>query len=106
MVILRAPILFEEMRLVKGQSLDEIRPPGFISRVFDVGAKAVQVIAGMKIVDPMILGNLGLPPGTIRSLATAAVFHGRTRNLNIFPIAGMFGRSSQHGSAKHIRIVN
>src|SRR6266480_5463086 len=106
MVELRATVLFKEMGLIKLHSVAEIPAPSLVSRALDIGPKTVEVVTGMKVVDPMILRSFRVPPGTIDELAGAAVFHRRAGHINVLSIARMFCCSGEHRGAKHIRVVD
>src|SRR6476469_7168900 len=60
----------------------------------------------MKIVYPMVGRFLGVPPGSILSLASAAVENGLTSHVDILRVARVFPAPGKHGCAEKVRVVN
>ena len=43
-----------------------VRHEGLVARVVDVTLDAVEIVGGVKIVDPVVFGILAIPPSTVR----------------------------------------
>src|SRR5262249_31155363 len=73
---------------------------------FDIALDAVQIVAGMEIVDPMILRFFAIPPRPIRQLAMTTVAHGLTRHFQELRAGRLFPCARQQSGTKEIGIVN
>src|ERR1700724_932694 len=92
---------FEEV-----ESLDHIRPELLVAGAVDIEAKPIQVVASVKVVNPMILRSLGIPPGPIGTLARATVLHGGPCDTTEFLIPGFRSGSCKQASAKHVGVMD
>ena len=57
---------------------------------FDVALGAIQIVAGVKIVDPMILRLFPVPPCAVRQLTMTAIAHSFTCDFQELPARGVF----------------
>src|SRR5580704_16516822 len=68
-VILRAPGLVKEMRLEKPKAPSKLPRELGVASVLDVALQAVQIVARVEIVNPVILVVFGIPPSAVREHA-------------------------------------
>ena len=76
-------------------TVTEVLLERIIPRGFNVTFYAVEVVAGVEIIDPMIFRLLAVPPRTIRQLTMAAVAHCLPRDFQKLGVAGMFPRAGE-----------
>src|SRR3984957_20854231 len=69
MVVLRAAVGFEKIGLVVPQPVLEILAPALISGRVNIMLETVEVVAGVKVIDPLELGLFGVPPCAAGQLA-------------------------------------
>ena len=74
-VVLRATAIFEECRREISQASLEVRAKFIVAARFKIAVQAVEVVASMKVVDPMKFWLLGIPPRAVGQLPGAAVLH-------------------------------
>src|SRR3989338_3189654 len=74
-VIFGSSAFFKEIFLKKCKTILKVVVIISITRDVDISLQTIQIIAGMKIVYPVVLGILTIIPATIRQLPCATIFH-------------------------------
>jgi hypothetical protein len=64
-----------------------------IAACFDIALDAIEIVARMEIVDPMILRFFAIPPHAIRQLAMTTVAHSFTRHFQELSAGRVFPRA-------------
>lgn len=105
-VIFGAAAFFKKILLVELQARFKLLLKLPITGVFHVALQAIQVVAGVEIIDPMVLRMLPIQPGPVRQLPAAAEPHRLPGHLQIISTPSVFGRSCQNRSPYHIGIVD
>src|SRR3954464_8602014 len=74
-IVARTAILAEEVSLIEGEPADDRVTVCVVTSRVDVTFQAVEVVAGVKIVDPVKLRWLRVPPRAVGTLPRTAVPH-------------------------------
>ena len=106
MVVFRTAIVLKKVLFVVVQPFAKIWTPRFVSRALEIALQAIEVVAGMEVVNPVIFRIFTILPGPVEKLTRATVFHGGAGNVNIVAIAGVFSSSGEHGGTQHVGIVD
>src|ERR1700722_827051 len=104
-VVLRAPTVLKEVSLVVRQAFLQVGKEFVIAAGLYVTIEAVEVVAGMKIVNPLVVGCFGVPPGTVQELTRTAIFHRRASNLEEFFIPVIHRGSGKKTRSQHVGVV-
>src|SRR5262245_17983238 len=79
MIIYGTAIGFEEVLLKEVEPEQHIGLESPVTGGIDVVPQAVQIVARMEVINPVIFGLLAVKPGTVWPLAVAGVLHGSPR---------------------------
>ena len=75
-IILRPSRFLEEMLHEELETAAKAGAEFIVADAVEVGFQTVEIVTGMKVVDPVIFPSLGVPPRSVRVLSCAAISHG------------------------------
>src|SRR5262249_19790353 len=84
----------------------EMRADVLLGGGVEVIPEAVEVVAGVEIVDPVELRFLAIPPRAVRPLSRAAVLDGRAGHPGALGPAGVSGHAGEQARPQKVRVVD
>ena len=106
MIVLRAAIGFEEIILKIDKPPLNVVLEFRVTGAFHVTHQAIEIVPGVKVIDPVVFGIFAIKPRAIRILSRATVVHRLARELEHGLVPGDFADPCQQRGAEHARIVN
>ena len=68
--------------------------------------EAVEIVSGMEIIDPVVLGILSIPPGSVFTLSAARIEDRLARDLEVFGTFAMFPGAREQAGSEQVGIMN
>lgn len=106
MVIARATGGFEENFRKIPVTLAKIFCERIIAAGYRISFYAVKIVAGVKVINPVILWLFTIPPGPVGQLMITGVAHRFARKIQKLGIICVFPGARQQCSSEEIGIVN
>src|SRR4051812_17887719 len=106
MVVFWAARRFKEVIFKKPKPSLQLPGEITVSGGVDVALQAVEIIAGVKVINPLVVWQFRIPPSSVGQHREAAVTHSAAGYIEIVQTVGMLCAARKSCSSQHISIVN
>jgi hypothetical protein len=106
MVVLWTSVRFKEMKFEILKTAPKVRFKLPVTGAIDIALQAIQIVARVKVVDPVVFGRLSIKPRAVGILTRTAIGHGVSRQLASLLIIGVDRNPREQRRPQHVRVVN